>query len=187
MTKSTDTDPGPGGRPASRVASNFPSPWRSGNLFHVSSRYPRRPDALRVDRLAGILRLGLIAPASCQDGSVCSDLRLVVNGTAVPYDSLVFLHRFGLRSGLYTLCEPGRFMVFVDPAIPVLAPEDMGDPWVMLCQDEVYVRGRVPPESLTGVVVHPGDADAVMSDLIADFRRLGIPLYDVAGNVLFSH
>src|SRR5205807_8606484 len=92
---------------------------------------------------AGILRHGLLAPAECRDGSVCSDLNLVVTGARVPYDSLVFLHRYGPRSGIYTLGGPGRFFVFVDPSIPVLTPHDMGREWVILCQDEVYVRGRV--------------------------------------------
>ncbi|MDA4119998.1 MAG: hypothetical protein OK436_05380, partial [Thaumarchaeota archaeon] len=152
----------------------YPSgkPWHPGALFHVSTRYPRKPHAAGVDRLAGILRNGLLAPAHCPDGSVCSDLNLVVTGTAVPYDSLVFLHRFGPQSFLYTLGGPGRFSVFVDPAIPVLTPEAMGAGWVVLCQDEVYVRGRIAPEDLTGVAVHHADADSVVGDLIADFRRL---------------
>jgi hypothetical protein len=128
----------------------------------------------------------LLAPACCPDGSVCSDLNLVVTGTAVAYDSLVFLHRFGPESFIYTLSEPGRFSVFVDPAIPVLTPEAMGANWVILCQDEVYVRGRVAPEDLTGVAVHPADADSVVGELLADFRRLGIPLYDDRGNVLWE-
>jgi hypothetical protein len=163
-----------------------PSPWQAGTLFHVATRYPRKPRAARVDRLAGILRHGLLAPASCPDGSVCSDLNLVVTGTPVPYDSLVFLHRFGPESYIYTIDGPGRFSVFVDPAIPVLTPEAMGDPWVMLCLDEVYVRDRVAPEDLTGVAVHPADADSVVGDLLAEFRRLGIPLYDYDGNVLWE-
>ena len=176
----------PGGGPVLRPKEPRPSPWHPGALFHVSTRYPRRRRAARVDRLAGILRHGLLAPASCPDGSVCSDLRLVVTGTAVPYDSLVFLHRFGPESSIYTLSEPGRFTVFVDPAIPVLAPEAMGAAWVVLCQDEVYVRDRVAPEDLTGVAVHPADADSVVGDLIADFRRLGIPLFDDDGNILWE-
>jgi hypothetical protein len=168
------------------VKKQRPWPWHSGALFHVSTRYPRKPRATRVDRLAGILRNGLLAPAYCRDGSVCSDLNLVVTGTGVPYDSLVFLHQFGPESFLYTLCEPGRFCVFVDPAIPVLTPEAMGTSWVVLCLDEVYVRDRVAPEDLTGVAVHPGDADSVVRELIADFRRLGIPLCDYDGNVLWE-
>ena len=104
---------------------------------------PAKARAAAVNRLAGILRNGLLAPASCPDGSVCSDLNLVVTGTPVPYDSLVFLHRFGPDSFIYTISEPGRFSVFVNPSIPVLTPEEMGDCWVLLCQDEVYVRGRV--------------------------------------------
>jgi hypothetical protein len=139
-----------------------------------------------VVRLAGILRNGLLAPASCPDGTVCSDLNLIVTGTAVPYDSLVFLHRFGDQSFLYTLSEPGRFSVIVDPATPVLTPEAMGADWVVLCQDEVYVRDRVAPETLTAVSVHPADAESVLRDLIDDFRRLGIPLYADDGEILWE-
>jgi hypothetical protein len=170
----------------SRAKEQRPSLWHLGALFHVTTRYPRKRRAGRVDRLAGILRNGLLAPASCPDGSVCSDLQLVVTGTPVPYDSLVFLHRFGPESFIYTIDDPGRFSVFVDPAIPVLTPEAMGANWVMLCQDEVYVRDRVAPQHLTGVAVHPEDADSVVGDFIADFRRLGIPLYDYDGNVLWE-
>jgi hypothetical protein len=160
--------------------------WQPGNLFHATTRYPRRPDAAGVDRLAGILRNGLEAPACCRDGSVYSDLNLVVTGAAVPYDSLVFLHRFGPQSFIYTLGGPGRFFVFVDPTIPVLTPENMGGKWVILCQDEVYVRERVAPENLIAIAVDRADADSVMSDLMADFRRLSIPLCDYYGNVLWQ-
>jgi len=158
----------------------------AGDLFHVATRYPRKPKMAKVDRLAGILRKGLMAPACCEDGSVFSDLNIVVTGAPVPYDSLVFLHRCGPESSLYTIIEPGRFMVFVDPALPALTPKDMGRNWAILCRDEVYVRDRIAPESLTGVAVHPADADSVMSDLMADFRRVGIPLYDYDGNVLWQ-
>ncbi len=170
----------------SRPKAQRPSPWHTGALFHVATRYPRKPRVARVDRLAGILSNGLLAPASCPDGSVCSDLHLVVTGTPMPYDSLVFLHRFGPESYLYTLDEPGRFSVFVDPDLPVMTPEAMGAHWVVLCLDEVYVRDRVAPENLTGIAVHPADADSVLRDLMTDFRRLSIPLYDYDGNVLWE-
>jgi hypothetical protein len=185
-TPEPGAEPLPGGGPVLRAKEQRPSPWDPGALFHVSTRYSRKPHAAGVDRLAGILRNGLLAPAYCPDGSVCSDLHLVVTGTAVPYDSLVFLHRFGPQSFLYTFGGPGRFSVFVDPAIPVLTPEAMGAGWVVLCQDEVYVRGCIAPEDLTGVAVHHADADSVVGDLIADFRRLSIPLYDYDGNVLWE-
>ena len=112
--------------------------WHMGALFHVTNRYPRKKDAPRIDRLAGILTGGLVAPASCADGSVRSALNMLVTGASVPYDSLVFLHRYGPRSYLYTICDPGRFAVFVDPEHPVLTPEEMGEHWALLCQDEVY-------------------------------------------------
>jgi hypothetical protein len=185
-TPEPGAEPVPGGGPVLRPKVPRPSLWHSGALFHVSTRYPRRPRAARVDRLAGILRNGLLAPACCPDGSVCSDLNLIVTGMAVPYDSLVFLHRFGPESYIYTIDEPGRFSVFVDPAIPVMTQEAMGSSWVVLCQDEVYVRDRVAPESLTGVAVHHSDARSVVRDFMADFQRLGIPLYDYDGNVLWE-
>ena len=47
------------------------------------------------------------------------------------------------------------------------------------------LRGRVAPEHLTGIAVHPTDADSLMRELIADFRRAGIPLYDYDENVLW--
>ena len=128
--------------------------------------------AARVDRLAGILRNGLLTPGSCQDGSVCSDLNLVLTGTDVPYDRMVFLHRFGPQSYIYTLDEPGRFVFFVDPAFQVLTPEAMGANWVVLCQDEVYVQDRIPPEHLIGVAVHRGDAESIRSELMTDLAAL---------------
>jgi hypothetical protein len=185
-TPEPGAEPLPGGGSVLRLKEQRPSLWHPGALFHVSNRYPRKPRAPRVDRLASILRNGLQAPAYCPDGSVCSDLNLVVTGTAVPYDSLIFLHRFGPQSFIYTLDGPGRFSVFVDPAIPVLTPESMGADWVVLCQDEVYVRGRIAPEDLTGVAVDHTDIDSVVGDLIADFQRLGIPLYDYDGVVLWE-
>jgi len=111
--------------------------WQHGDLFHASTRYPRKPSAPKVDRLARILRCGLLAPAHCQEGLVLSDLSITVTGSSVPYDSLIFLHRFGSQSGIYIAREPGRFAVFIDPTIPVLTPESLEPDWVELCLDEV--------------------------------------------------
>jgi hypothetical protein len=58
---------------------------------HVDHSNRANPDF--SDRVLLNLRNGLLAPACCPDGSVCSDLSLAVTGTAVPYDSLVYLHR----------------------------------------------------------------------------------------------
>ncbi len=159
--------------------------WQPGDLFHVFSRYPRKTEALQSDRLAGVLRKGIVAPALCEDGSVCSDLNLLVTGLSVPYDSLVFLHRFGPRSGLYTISEPGRQAVFVDPRTSVLTPADMGPDWVVLCRDEVYVRDRIAAQNFIGVAVHPLDADAVRAEFLPDFKRLGIPLYLYDGTAVW--
>ncbi len=176
----------PGRGPKSPAGKGYQSLWHFGSLFHVSYRHPRKRNVAKLDRLASILCNGLLAPAFCRDGSVCSDLNIVVTGSAIPYDRLVFLHRFGPQSAIYTVCDPGRFMVFVDPAIPSLTPESMGRNWCVLCQDEVYVKDRVPVESLIGVIVHPVDADSVMNDCLADLRRVAIPLYDSEGRVLWQ-
>jgi hypothetical protein len=177
--------PSPAATPESRARQMIKPLWQAGDLVHMTTRYPRKRQAARVDRLAGILKRGLVAPARCRDGSVFSDLNIVVTGCSVPYDSLVFLHRFGAVSYIYTLCEPGRFAVFLDPATPVLTPEAMGPNWCMLSQDEVYVRDRIGVEKLTGVAVHPADGNAVRKEFMSDFLRLGIPLYDYDGNVLW--
>jgi hypothetical protein len=57
---------------------------------------------------------------------------------------------------------------------------------MILCQDEVYVRDRVPVERLISVVVHPEDADSVMAACSEDLRRLAIPLYDSDGEVVWK-
>jgi len=176
----------PGRGPKSRAGKGYQSLWQFGALFHVSYRHPRKRNVAKLDRLASILCNGLLAPGSSRDGSVCSDLNIVVTGSAIPYDRLVFLHRFGPQSAIYTVCDPGRFMVFVDPAIPSLTPESMGQNWCVLCEDEVYVKDRVPVESLIGVIVHPVDADSVMNDCLAHVRRVAIPLYDSEGRVLWQ-
>lgn len=75
--------------------------WQIGELFHNFARFSQRPEMKKVDRLTRILENGLVAPASCDDGTVRSDLNIVVMGAPVPYDSLVFLHRFREISGLY--------------------------------------------------------------------------------------
>ena len=169
----------------SRAEKKLKTLWQYGDLFHASARYPRKPKAKRVDRLAGILASGLLAPAQCRDGSVFSDLNITFTGSSVPYDSLVFLHRFSTLSYIYIPCEPGRFAVMVDPGIPVLTPESLAPNWVLLCQDEVYARDSVALEKLIGVAVHAADADAVLSEFIEDFRRLEIPLYDFEGTVMW--
>ncbi len=169
----------------SRARERLRKLWQPGDLFHVFSRYPRRRGAPKSDRLAGILKHGILAPATCADGSVCSDLHILASGLAVPYDSLVFLHRFGAKSWLYTICDPGRLAVFIDPGIAVLTPEDMGADWPLLCQDEVYVRDRIEVHKILGIAVHPDDAGPVLTDFRADLRRLGIPLYLYDGKAVW--
>lgn len=159
--------------------------WQPGDLFHNFSRFLKRPDIPRVDRLAQILTKGLVAPASCDDGSVRSDLNIVVIGAPVPYDSLVFLHRFGQKSGIYLSSRPGHFTVLVEPSVPVLTPQDMGPNWMIACMDEVYVRDRIAPQNLGGLVVHPADVDGVLKDFLPNLGALGVPVYLMDGTVIW--
>jgi hypothetical protein len=168
-----------------RARSRIGKLWQLGALFHNFSRYPRKRHVSKTDRLAGILQHGLLAPASRDDGSVCSDLNIVFEGAAVPYDSLVFLHRYGERSWLYTISEPGRMTVFVDPSIPVITPEELEPNWAILCQDEVYVRDGIAAEQLMAVVVHPADAETVLAEFQPELERLGLPLYLYDGTVVW--
>ncbi len=130
-----------------------------------------------MDRLARILEHGLIAPASSTDGSVRSDLNINVIGAPVPYDSLVFLHRFKDISGIYLFPRPGHFTVLIDPSVPYLTPQDMGKHWAMLSQDEVYVRDRIAPEHLCGLVVDDADVEEVMKKFLPRLHALGMPVY----------
>lgn len=159
--------------------------WQMGDLFHNTMRFSHKSEAAQTDRLAGILRHGLIAPAASEDGSVCSDLNIIATGLAEPYDRLVFLHRFGPQSFIYTMTRPGMFTVFVDPDLPVITQQEMGEKWVILCQDEVYVRERVAVDKLIGIAVQPADADSVLKEFLPDFQRLEIPLYLYDGTVLW--
>jgi len=130
-----------------------------------------------VDRLARILDKGLLAPASCPEGLVRPTVQIQVIGGRYVYDSLVFLHRFGPMSHRYTVYERGRFSILLDPSLPVLTREDMGQHWMLLCPDEVYVHGSIPPENFRGIAVHPDDAESALSELGGELQRLGIPLY----------
>lgn len=172
-------------RCATRAGAKLRKLWQMGDLFHVAERYPRKTTAPRIDRLPAILRTGLVAPARSTDGSVVSDIKLTVIGCRPPYEDFVFLHRFGPQSWLYTISEPGRFAVFIDPHLPVLTPDEMGDFWPELCQDEVYVRGIVPAESFVAVAVHPADAETVVAEIVSELERLAVPLYDYEGHVLW--
>ena len=159
--------------------------WQRDDLVHFTTRYSRKPTAQPVDRLAAILRDGLVAPAASADGSVCSDLSILAEGMAVPYDSLVFLHRFGDQSFIYTISAPGRFGVFVEPSLPVITPQDLAPNWVVLCRDEVYVKERVAAEKFIALVVHPDDAQAVLTEFQSELERLALPLYLYDGTVVW--
>lgn len=159
--------------------------WQRGDLFHNFSRFPQRPDAPKIDRLSAVLANGLVAPASCNDRSVVSDLRIYAFGSATPYDSVVFLHRLGPESGLYINDTPGKFTVFLDPSIAVLSPEDMGDSWPVMCVDEVYVRDKIPPEQIVGIAVHMSDAQGILSEFHSALRSKAIPLYLNSGELLW--
>jgi hypothetical protein len=166
-----------------RVPHGLAGPWQLGTLFHVFSRYPRRPEAVRIDRLASVLRHGLIPPALDPQGRVISDLRLQVTGCSRPYDSIVFLHEFGGDSALYLPRTPDTICCFVDRSVPIIRPQPLQPNWVVLCRDEVYVDRVISPQQLIGIAVAPQVAKAVCEELEPEFRRLALPLYDFSGRV----
>jgi hypothetical protein len=69
--------------------------------------------------------------------------------------------------------------------VPVLTPQDMGKNWMMACRDEVYVRDRIAPQYLSGLVVHPADVDRVLKKFLPNLSALGIPVYLMDGTVLW--
>lgn len=55
----------------------------------------------------------------------------------------------------------------------------------MLSQDEVYVRDRIPPEQLSGLVVDHADVEEVMKKFLPRLHALGMPVYLMNGTVLW--
>ena len=53
------------------------------------------------------------------------------------------------------------------------------------CQDEVYVRERVPVRKLITPVVHSADANAVLAEFLPYLELLGLPLYSTDGIVIW--
>ena len=159
--------------------------WQSGDIFHNFSRYPERSDHPKVDRLALILQRGLVPPGSVKDGTIFSDLNIVVTGTETSYNDVVFLHRFGPSSGLYVSSRPGFVTVLVDSSVKVLTRDQMGEHWPCLCLDEVYAKDPIAPEKMIGIVIHESDAPDVLRQFRPDFARLALPVYTIDGLVLW--
>jgi len=73
--------------------------------------------------------------ASWPERFVCSDLQFGGDSAPrFPTNSLVFLHRFGPQSFLYTLGGPDRFSVFVDPGHFCVDTRSHGAGWVVLAR-----------------------------------------------------
>jgi len=152
--------------------------WQDGTLFHLARRWAELEDGSRLDRLAGILEQGLVAPSYDPNNRILSDINIVVEGSERPYDSVVYLHRFDsgisaryVSPGIDTIC------IFVDPVLPILEPSDMGYAWPILCPDEIYVPGKVDLDRITGVAVSEDMADGVQTEFGPRLTELSIPLY----------
>lgn len=169
----------------SSIKSRVTPLWQPGDLFHNAQRYAQRPDGPPIDRLALILERGLVAPAACDDGTVRSDLKIVVTGAPLAYDNLVFLHRFDRHSGLYLLSQPDFFTVLVESSVRVVTPASLGPSWPVLSADEVYVETRVEPRYLRGLIIHPQDREGVLKSFQLRLHELAIPLYRLDGAVLW--
>lgn len=71
--------------------------------------------------------------------------------------------------------------------IAYLTPKNMGPGWIVMSMDEVYVRDRITADQLIGLVVHAGDAEAVIREFLPHLRRLGIPVYSYNGSVVWPN
>jgi hypothetical protein len=101
-----------------------------------------------------VLQKGLLAPAS-DEHVVISDFRshLKVTRLSVPYDSVLFIHRTKNYSPFDINDAQGQIVVFLSDATPFTAPEDMPQPWVVLCLDEVYSLAQVKLEMIEGLLI----------------------------------
>jgi len=165
----------------------YPEIWTEGTLFHLTSRWPQKYESSRADRLVSILELGLISPGlDPQNPIAISDINITVEGSHIPYDSVVYLHRFALPHSIYYLPRhDDTLCFFVDSEIPVWEPKDMGYAWPIICQDEVYVPNQIPRERITGLAISIGAFDIVRSEYGESIAASNIPLYtfDLAGNI----
>jgi hypothetical protein len=153
--------------------------WVEGVLFHRFKRYKETPEDQTVDRLIEILRHGLIAPGCDPSGKVKSDLNISVTGTEIPYDRVVFLHRYSEELSLpYVISNDSHdTFVFIDDRVAYLTPEEIGGSWPVISRDEVYARESISPEKI-GAIAVPKPEIEKLSIEIQDFR---VPLYDLAG------
>jgi len=159
--------------------------WSEGNLFHVFKRWAVKKDGQRIDRLPEIFKRGLIPPLLDGESKVTSDIRFEVKGTSQPYHSVVFLHRFDQNiSYLYIPHSPESLCVFIDRKFPVLTIEQMGD-WPKCSIDEVYSTKIIPPERFIGLAVPDRVAKDIHEEFKGEFYRLGIPLYDLSGKLIW--
>jgi hypothetical protein len=155
-----------------------------GVLFHKFNRYVQNsPQDQQVDRLKEILENGLVPPGLDATGRVISDLNLEVKGTSIPYDEVVFLHKFDPHVSFpYTFIESGGAVVVLDDEkVDYKSIDHMEAGWPFMSRDEVYVHGKIPAETLGAIAVHGSEIEAVH----AEFNELSLPLYDHEGKRRF--
>lgn len=160
--------------------------WKPGNLFFNTSRYSRKKGYEHIDRLAEILRKGLIPPALDMEGTVVSDLNITVIGAKYNYSEVVFLHLFGDNSYLYIPFQDDKLCFFVDPETKFIT-NGADIRWPLLCIDEVYVPRIIEPKELIGIAVAPNTLKDVYNQFHQDFKRLSLPLYDFSGKVFWPN
>jgi hypothetical protein len=157
--------------------------WKHGNLFFNTSRFPIKNGYEHIDRLAEILKNGLIPPSLDTKGKVISDLNIEATGFENNYNSVIFLHLFGDNSYRYIPFVENKICFFVDPKTKFKTNSDMH--WPLLCSDEVYVPRIIKPRELIGVAVAPNALKSVYGQFYRDLKRLGLPLYDFTGKAFW--
>ena len=148
-----------------------------GTLFHRFRRYVKT-DTERSDRLASVLERGLLAPSHDPD-RVISDLKgnFTAVGTTVPYDSVIFLHRYNSAlSARYLSLDTESVFVILKPGLAVVTPEEMPKPWIVSSRDEVYSLEPIAPGSIDTILLPNPMLEQVSKDMAAQLAARAIRL-----------
>ncbi|MEK7096001.1 MAG: hypothetical protein AAB896_01790, partial [Patescibacteria group bacterium] len=106
-----------------------------------------------------------------------------VEGSDVPYDSVIFLHKYDPRvSFLYSIISPESICVFLKPDVPVLTSEHMGGGWPVVSQSEVYSLQPIPPQMIRAVIMPDAEALNIDDEIQRKLASLSIPLFGTDGS-----
>ena len=152
--------------------------FTEGTLFHRFRRFIII-DGNPVDRLPAVLEHGLVAPAKDTLRRVVSDMagRLTVVGTTLPYDSVVFLHRYipGV-SHRYIFNDGKSALVTLEPDVPFKNAKQMGEAWPVMCMDEVYSLDSIPSKKFDSLLLPDSQLENVETEMSELLEASGVEL-----------